>query len=397
VNSRTMDPELRQIREQLSAQQARDDRMAEISLQRKNATTEAARDRAALPAAVSADEAGGIAIALGEHAGNFVVGPNGKRAYVTDAAANTLTIVDLASRKIINTISGGTPSPRSAVCPAATCLGVGANAVIVNAGETRAWVSAMRSNAIVAIDLTNAKLDGSIDVGREPTHIVQSPDGKSAYVFNSADDTISFVDLAAGKQEGKSVPVYDSAAAQSYPPGRLTSLILSRDGSRLYAGSDSDASVLVLDTASRATIERVTLSAPATDLALGNDDHILSVLDSTGITQLDTQSFELQEEFHACNGMGNTNEFSVSADGGRVALWQENAGVTRVVKLATHKTLGVYPAGSAPGHIQFANDGKHLLALYSGALHIQDLGKRTDPEPGGDEDFFCWTNPDDAP
>jgi rhomboid protease GluP len=397
VNSRVMDPELLQIREQLNAQQQRDDRLTEIGRERKNAVADAARDRAEQPAPVSAEQAAGIAIPLSAHAGNFVVGPSGKRAYVTDAVANTLTIVDIAGHTIVNIVSGGTPAAGQNVCRDAVCPGTGAAAVIVNGDETRAWVSSMRPNAIATIDLARAKLDGSIDVGHAPTRIVQSSNGQTAYVFNSKDDTISFVDLASGTQTGAPVPVYDIATAPPYPPGRSTSLIISRDGGRLYANSDSDSSVLVLDTASRAAIERITLSAPATDLALGDDDQTLSVLDSTGITQLDTQSFELQDEFHACNGMGDTAAFSFNADSSRVALWQQDARVTRIVKLSTHKTLGVYPAGSEPGKVQFADDGKHLLALYAGALHIQDLSKRVDVDSDSQADFFCWSNPEDAP
>jgi rhomboid protease GluP len=396
VNSRQADADLMDIREQLSAQQQRDARAAEIQAQRAAAEAEAVRDVAAQPAAVEEAQAQGVFIPVSDSTSHFLLGPGGKRAYVTDAQANTLSVVDMATQKVIKTIQGGKFGRANDGCPDNYCRGLGAMGVVVSADESRAWVASMRPNAIAAIDLASGKITGSIPAGRYPTRLVATADGKTAYAFNSADDSISFLDLEAAKPLAANVPIYDGEKPAGMPFGRRVSLALSRDERHLYMNSDSDNSVVVMDTLSRKPIER--FAAPeggANGLAVSENGKTLSILSTAGITQVDTQTYEPSNTLAACGGLNSDASFALSADGQRVAIWQANEQAIRIVKLSTHKTLGRYPAGQWPTEMFFtAQEGK-LLTRQFGGLRLIDLGKRVaEEEP--QVDFFCWPKAEDA-
>jgi rhomboid protease GluP len=396
VNSRQSDADLMDIREQLSAQQKRDALNAEIQAQRAAAEAEAVRDATAQPAAVDEAQAQGVFIPVSDSASQFLLGPGGKHAYVTDAQANTLSVVDMATQKVIKTIQGGKFARGNDGCTDNYCRGLGAKGVVVSADESRAWVASMRPNAIATVDLASGKVTGSIPAGRYPTQLVAAADGKMAYAFNSGDDTISFLDLAAGKPLSANAPIYGGQQAAGMPFGRRASLVLSHDERLLYMNSDSDSSVVVMDTLSRKPVER--FAAPdggVNGLALSEDGKTLSVLNSAGITQVDTQTYEPANTLTACGGLDNDTAFLLSADGQRAAIWQGNTSAIRIVKLSTHKTLGLYPAGQWPTEMFFtAQEGK-LLTRQAGGLRLIDLGKRV-AEEDPQADFFCWPKAEDA-
>ena len=118
--------------------------------------------------------------------------------------------------------------------------------VAIARDQTRAYVSASGSNEILILDLPKliaaarspkagrlandlsasaAYVLARIPVGRNPRAIQVSPDGKTLYVANRLDDTISVVDTAR------------AAVAAEIPLGAPTPLTPERRGERLFYSS----------------------------------------------------------------------------------------------------------------------------------------------------------------
>ena len=71
------------------------------------------------------------------------------------------------------------------------------------------------SNKVFVIDVANAKVMSTIQVGNKAHGVVVSQDGKTVYVTNSIDNTVSIIDVATQKVTG-TVPVGKSPNGISY-------------------------------------------------------------------------------------------------------------------------------------------------------------------------------------
>jgi len=138
----------------------------------------------------------------------LAVSPDGKRLYVALSKRNTVTIVDIASESIIATVPCGVAPFRIVVSPDNKTVIV-ANRGGSHPGEKETNV-ARSAGTLLRIDpKTDAALRGSIsfinastfastemDEGRQPTGMILSHDGKTLYVANSDEDTVTTVDVA---------------------------------------------------------------------------------------------------------------------------------------------------------------------------------------------------------
>jgi YVTN family beta-propeller protein len=104
---------------------------------------------------------------------------------------------------------------------------------------------ATQAGTIVAFDTANGKLLGRVTVELSPYDVVVSPDGSRLYASNWASQSVSVVDTATMK-------VVSSIAVGSNP----NAMKLGPDG-RLYVSCANDDSVLVVDTRLKRVVERI--------------------------------------------------------------------------------------------------------------------------------------------
>ena len=69
----------------------------------------------------------------------------------------------------------------------------------IRPGGEELYVTSVIDNKVYVYDLPNCTLSGVIPTGNAPNWIVFSPDGKRAYVTNAADDTVSAIDTDSRK------------------------------------------------------------------------------------------------------------------------------------------------------------------------------------------------------
>ena len=152
------------------------------------------------------------------------VAPMGTRLFVVSRLDSALDVVDLASRSVIRHLRlPGVPF---------TCR--------VSRRGDRVFVSLWDRAEIVVADTTGATIGAPIAVGPHPCGMVESPDGGRLFVAEAGRNTVSVVDLAAGRVEEVLGVSPDPAA----PPGSTpVALDLDRDGRRLVV-AEADANLL---------------------------------------------------------------------------------------------------------------------------------------------------------
>jgi YVTN family beta-propeller protein len=111
---------------------------------------------------------------------SIIFTPDGSRAYVTNATASTVEVIDTATRDFTTSISVGT-SPFS---------------LAINPAGTRVYVTNFSANTVSVIDTSTNSVIATIDVGTRPRGIVLTPDGSKAYVANSMGSSVSVINLS---------------------------------------------------------------------------------------------------------------------------------------------------------------------------------------------------------
>jgi YVTN family beta-propeller protein len=118
---------------------------------------------------------------VGANPTGIAITPNGARAYVTNFADNTVSVIDTAS----NTVVG---SPIS--------VGSGPAGVAITPNDLSAYVANFVSNTVSVIDTATNTVITTILVGQRPDFLTVSRDGASVFVPNQNSNTVSVIDTA---------------------------------------------------------------------------------------------------------------------------------------------------------------------------------------------------------
>ena len=235
----------------------------------------------------------------------IAVAPDGRRAYVVDDGADSVSAIDIATRRV----SGSTWPVGFFPFGAAIA---GDRLLVSDEGSMRS--SRLSAPALAppfgtpppdldrASSLSLLPLDARGDLGgpsslpmdpppdgvrmvggAHPTAIVTTPDGAYAFVAMTNVDRIATVQLGAAPHfvGGTELRLFDRGPYGTQP----AALALSRDGSRLYVALAGLNAVAVIDAHDPVHLHRLGLIATGwypTALALGADDHTLYVLDTKG-------------------------------------------------------------------------------------------------------------------
>lgn len=231
------------------------------------------------------------------------------RAYISNYLDDTITVVDTINGTVLTTI------------PVAS-----AGMVVVKQDGTRLYVtnpgdgSGTAAGTVTVIDTNTYTVVSTITVGKTPLDATLSPDGKTLYVVNYTDGTVSKISTATNKvigtvknigtkptfiavsRDGKkiyvagadTVSVFTSTATTGkIVPGignSPTGLAVSADNTKLYV-SHPDGTITVIDTVKSTVITTLTIGGPLGDITLNKDGSLLLVADGEGdVSVIDTST-----------------------------------------------------------------------------------------------------------
>ena len=127
-------------------------------------------------------------IAVGRGAEGFDVTPNGKELWSANAQDGTISILDLAAKKVTQTLNANIQS---------------ANRLKFTPNGKMAFISALRLPDAVVFDVTERKEVKRIKIGRGAAGIQMQPDGSRVFVACTPDDYVVVIDLKKLEVVGK--------------------------------------------------------------------------------------------------------------------------------------------------------------------------------------------------
>jgi YVTN family beta-propeller protein len=171
----------------------------------------------ALPSAVKDSFVGGIAVS-----------PDGTRLFALNVLGDTLTSVDLATRKIVKAV----PLPAEPY------------AVVASGDGQTLFVSLWGGSKVLLVEAATLKVQAEVAVGEHPSALALTSDGRRLFVACASTNAVWVVDVAERRAlEQIKVALYPEAPHGSTPNG----LGLSPDGKTLLVASADNNTVAVVD------------------------------------------------------------------------------------------------------------------------------------------------------
>jgi YVTN family beta-propeller protein len=214
---------------------------------------------------------GAADIEVGRKPAHVIIDAQGQLAYVTNAEDNTLSVVDVAQRKVVGEIGSGTSPHGLRMSPdgreiyvantgddsvsvidvaglrevARIPVGKAPGQVGFTPDGRRVYVSSTTENIVVVVDTAQRKRIADIPVGRTPIQVFATPDGRYVYVGNEGtsenpDNRASVIDTAT-----------DQVIATVETGTGAHGVVVSDDGSRAFVANTIDGTVSVIDTANQ--------------------------------------------------------------------------------------------------------------------------------------------------
>lgn len=107
-------------------------------------------------------------------------------AYVANMRGDSLSVVDLASKKETRKIISG--------------IGHGPRHLLLSPDHSKIYLSANQANAFQILDIATENIETTLPVGELPRTFALSPDGRFAFIVNYGSDSFSVIDLVKKKE-----------------------------------------------------------------------------------------------------------------------------------------------------------------------------------------------------
>lgn len=119
-------------------------------------------------------------VKVGNGSEGFDVSPDGKEIWVANAQDGTISIIDVAAKKVTDTLAANVG---------------GANRLKFTPDGRKVFVSSLRLGTVAVLDASTRKEIKRIEVGHGAAGIVMQPDGSRAFVACTPDNYVVVIDL----------------------------------------------------------------------------------------------------------------------------------------------------------------------------------------------------------
>ena len=313
--------------------------------------------------------------------------------YVANEEADTVSVLDSASFKVVANVRVGKMPHNVQVSPNGKQLWV------TNNGESAQSVAPVhqgmgkgehdtmsKAGAVWLIDTGSDAVIAKVPVGLHPAHVVLTPDGRFAYVTNGGDNTVSVVDTAVqrvvatiqvgkfphgirvspdGKQayvanlKGDTVSVIDTGSQKEIaqiPAGKGPAQVgFSENGRLAFVSLSEEGAVAVIDLATRRVVRKIRVGAVPIQLFATPDSRTLLVANqgsrkkpSKTVSMIDLESFKVTKTVET--GFG-AHGVVVDRDGRYAYITNTYADSVSVIDIQAQKVVATIPVGKGPNGI----------------------------------------------
>ncbi len=257
------------------------------------------------------------------------------RAYVSNGGDNTISLLDLETRKILASIPAGL-FPRQ---------------VVLSPDGQRAFACHQNDNTVIAIDTaTNQRIGAPIAVIQSPVSIAITPDGSKAFVPSGTQPVMSVIN-----------PLTLQVIATVKLLGVANRAVASPDGKKLYVLHGPNHAVSVVSTDSLAVTK--VLSAPSGPASMAIHPTLprawVSIPDRGVVRLFDTS----RDEFAALETPTGkfARDMAISPDGARLFVGNLQQNTVSVLDTLTLDIVADIPVRSGPQGLEMTPDGSSLL------------------------------------
>jgi len=273
---------------------------------------------------------------------------DGRWAVVTNYGAqtpgNSLSVIDLDRLEVVRTIDLGEYRRPHGVA-------------FLPGAPQRVAVTSEASRNVVLVNVAEGRVEGAIHTGQAGSHMLAvSPDGQRVYTANIPSGTVSVLDV-----RGRTLLRTSDAVAR-----QTEGIALSRDGRRLWIGSNQDHTVTVVDAETLQPVD--TLQAPGFPYrAVASADgrrvvvpnpmaNLIRVFDARSLRETGTVEFSGGNPASAAPAGGGAGPVGVAlAPDGRTAYVSlQELNQVGVVNLETGAVTAHWDVGAGPDGIAYA-------------------------------------------
>jgi gliding motility-associated-like protein len=271
-------------------------------------------------------------------------------AYITNESDGTISIISVATNKVVSTI---TP-PHDAFC------------VCISPDGTKAYIgcSAGSSTVIIINTTTNAIISTiPVSASGESTGITVSPDNTMLYVANYVDGTVSAVNIATGLVVV--IPVGENPYGVAITP----------DGSKVYVSFTYSNYVSVINTATNTVTGNITVGyAPAEAVVSPDGSKVyVPVSSSSHLAVIDP----ITNTIKAVIPTGpNPGVMALTPDGARAYVIVSGNGVS-VINTLTNAIITTVIVGLASNGICVSPDGKAVYVTNTESDNVSVINTST--------------------
>jgi len=237
----------------------------------------------------------------------------------------------------------------------------------------RVFVVSKAKQALEVYNADDGKLQFSIKGAGGPHVVALSPDGKHAYIGDTAGtkNTLTVIDV-----DKQAIEHTMSLAPYIQPHG----LVLNHDGTRLYAACAPNRAVVEVDLTTLKVARKFQFYVDSVEnLAITPDDKLIfasSAFDGT-VPVLDVAKGEMERMILSGNG---PEGITVSPDGKEVWVANRVSQTLSVIDIATRHRVALIQCVGNPMHIYFTHDSSQAIVTLAvgDRLAIFDRAKRAE-------------------
>lgn len=234
-------------------------------------------------------------------------------------------------------------------CGGPQAPGEGGSAPGQTSTQGRVAVVNQNSNSMSVIDVATSSVSATVQTGKQPHHVLVTPDGKELWVTLYGENRLQVFDAATLKE----VASPDLASAND-------DLVFDAAGKRLYVSLGKQNSVAVIDVASRRLLGKITVGKTPHGLRVTPDGKYLLASNtqenSLSVVALKDAVEEIAVEATIKTG-ANPFEVVVSADGKTAYVSNFLGDSLSIIDLEGRKTAGYIRSGKKPAMLSLEGAG----------------------------------------
>ena len=265
-------------------------------------------------------------------------------AYITNKSANTVSVIDIATKTVTATVP----------------VGMGPEGVGVSLDGTRVYIANRLSADVSVINTASNTVVATVAVGTSPLGVAVTPDGTRVYVANNLGNNVSVIDAASNA-------VTSTIAVGTGPQG----VVVSPNGANVYVANNTSNTVSVINTTTNTVTTTIGVGTSPKGIAVtpgGSRVYVANNGGANDVSVIDTGSNTVIATITLTDPYG----VAVTPDGARVYVTNAGRDRVSVISTATHAVVAtvLITSSADPEGISITPDGLSAYVAVNNGNHV---------------------------